>query len=227
MNDKNASMSASDPEFLAMSSLVMSLTAQCFESVEQANLPVAISHPARINILKYGYSSRTFQTLSTHFPRFRSSIGEEKWRTLGQQFAETDAFMSAQLGLLPLRFFDWLKEQKVSEHETLSYQLDHAVFEIGLEDFHLSKDLEFNLLNEQSKVILRPTVRLISGSSLYVVSRNTKEVFMQNVSADWLEVLNRTRTESHCLALSEGFESSEDFGFFLANTVKYHWLASV
>jgi hypothetical protein len=238
VNHEMASFSAFDPEYIAMSRLVKSLTLKCFVSAKipdeeqrdetQKSSTLEIDHVARLDVLKYGYSSRTFQTLSTHFPRFRTSLGEKKWRDLGQSFADSDAFRAAQLGLLPIRFVNWLKQQNLSDQEGLSCQIDYAVFDIGVEDFYQFNRLDFNLLDEHSLVILRPTVRLITGKSFgYVVSRSPEEVFVQSASTQWIEILNRTKTAALCLLLSESFGTSEDFGLFLASALSYHWLAIV
>jgi len=181
----------------------------------------------RLGILRYGYEARVRSSLEHACGFFKSKWPEEKWLAIGKKFCYQQAFREEQLGLLPLSFFDFLKDMDLSAGEREALLKDRAVFESRQNPFQESLNHDdLQLLRENSELRLQATVFWVAREQGgWVVSRNRERFFEIEVSLSILQMLEKLKYKS--FSIEEWMASATEerlLADFLTLAVSYHWL---
>jgi hypothetical protein len=181
----------------------------------------------RLDILHYGFEARTKWTLEDAFPKTKAALATEKWNGFGKAFCTTEAFREEHLGLLPLKFAEFLEHQALSaaekicaQKDLLLFQCQHAKLKSVFDDQNLAQ------LNESSVLSLQCTVQFLQEeSSVWVVSRSRERFFETEVSLKLGEALLKMRRgRLSVLELMETLDSPEELSDFFAAAIQGHWL---
>jgi hypothetical protein len=152
----------------------------------------------RFGILEYGFQARTRATLQDWSKNLIHEIGLDPWLQLGSHFVRENQGHIAQLGLLPISFFEWLKKQSFESAVAKAISIDEAFF-VSQHAYFDSQNLvqkPEEVLN--FKIHLQESTQILENQ-LLVISRNRIEFFQHSLNDLQIQILKKLKNGSHHL----------------------------
>lgn len=177
----------------------------------------------RLDVLRYGYGARTRAVLESHFPRLKAALSQEDWESWGSTFAERHAPDAPYLGLLALRFREWVKARELMPPVRQALALDAAVFDCT----HAKHSPAVTQLAELAVGLsLQPSVNVVAEEGdAWVVSRNRTRIFVERVDLEIQRALERLARSGHQELESavDWFSGEKPLALFLELGIRNHW----